>query len=149
MFMVCQDSCCCQGHVRQIKGMWHVLCVLKQCSKSTSKKGPQKFAIANGFVVGSFPEVFSYTDKHGNAVRTKIDIEQDVNDVLRALLAPIRPYGFVTAFYGDSHQSVHDHYQYFEMDQSHVGGVINYLDSGDSGQGVFAMICGRMTPSQT
>ena len=81
-------------------------------------------------------------------MRTKIDIEQDVNDVLRALLAPIRPYGFVTAFSGGSHQSVHGHYQYFEMDQSHVGGVINYLDSGDSGQGIFTMICGRMTPSQ-
>ena len=57
--------------------------------------------------------------------------------------APIRPYGFVTDFYGDSNKYVHRHYQYFEMDQSHVGGVIAYLNSGDSGQGVFTLICGR------
>jgi hypothetical protein len=81
-------------------------------------------------------------------VRTKIDIEEDVNDVLRAFLAPIRPYGFVTAFSGGSHKSVHGHYQYFEMDQSHVGGVMNHLDQSGAGRTIFAMICGRMTPSQ-
>ena len=89
-----------------------------------------------------------YTDKHDKEVRTKIDIEQDVNDVLWALVAPIRPYGFFTASYGGSHQSIHGHHQYFEMNQAHVGGVIKCLNSGDSGQGVFAMIYGRMTPSQ-
>jgi hypothetical protein len=70
-------------------------------------KGPPRFAIANGFVVEYFPEVFLYTDEHGKQARTKIDIERYVNDVLRALLAPIRPCGFVTTFYGGSHQSVH------------------------------------------
>ena len=34
------------------------------------------------------------------------------------------------------------------MDQSHADGVINYLDSGDSGQSIFTMICDRMAPSQ-
>jgi hypothetical protein len=89
-----------------------------------------------------------YTNKHGIGVRTDIDIEQDMNDVWWALLDPIRPYGFVTAFAGGSHWSVHGHYQYLEMDQSHVGGVINYLYSRDSGQSIFTMICGRMTHSQ-
>ena len=46
------------------------------------------------------------------------------------------------------HQSIHGNYQHFEMDQYHVGGVINYLDSGDSGQGIFTMVCGMMTPFQ-
>ena len=55
-----------------------------------------------------FPEVFLYTEKkHGIEVRTEIDSEQDVNDVLRALVAPIGPYGFVTAFSGGSHRSIH------------------------------------------
>jgi len=112
------------------------------------KKNPPKYAIANGFVIGSFPKFFSYIDKDGEEVRTKIDIEEDVNDVLRAFLAPIRPYGFVTAFSGGSHKSVHGHYQYFEMDQSHVGGVMNHLDQSGAGRTIFAMICGRMTPSQ-
>jgi hypothetical protein len=45
------------------------------------QKGPFEFAIANDFVIGSFPEVFLYTNKHGIGVRTDIDIEQDMNDV--------------------------------------------------------------------
>ena len=39
-------------------------------------KGPPKFAITNGFVIGSFPEVFSYTDKHDKKVRTKVDLNK-------------------------------------------------------------------------
>ena len=62
------------------------------------KNNPPKFAIANGFVIGSFPEVFLYIGKDGKEVRTEIDIEEDDKDVLRTFLAPIRPYGFVTAF---------------------------------------------------
>ena len=112
------------------------------------QKGQLKFAIANGFVIGYFPEVFSYTDKYGIAVRTKNNIEQDVNDIQRALFTPIRPCCFVTAFFGGSHQSIHGNYQYFEFDQSHVGGVIDYLGYEDSGQGIFSMSCGRMTPSE-
>jgi hypothetical protein len=34
------------------------------------------------------------------------------------------------------------------MNQSRVSGVIDCLNSGDSDQGVFTIICGRMTPSQ-
>ena len=102
---------------------------MKGCSESTFQKPkPPTFGIVTGFVIGSFPEVFSYIDKNGNEVRTKIDIEEDVNDVLWALLAPIRPFRFVTAFSGDSYRSVHGHYQYFEMDHSHIGGVMNHLD---------------------
>ena len=67
------------------------------------QKGPPKFAIANGVVVGSCLKVFLYTDKHGIKVRTEIDIEQDVNGVLRALMAPIRPCCVVTTFFGGSH----------------------------------------------
>ena len=113
-----------------------------------SKKNPPKFAIANGFVIGSFPEVFSYIDKDGNEVRAEVNVEEDANDVLRAFLAPIRPYGFVTAFSGGSHRSVHGHYQYFEMNQAHVGGVMNHLDPTGAGRSIFAVICGRMTLSQ-
>ena len=84
------------------------------CSESMQQvniklKCPPKFAIANDCAIVSFQKVFSYTDKHGNDVRTKLNIEQGVNDVLRVLLAPIRPYDFVTAVYGGSHQSVHGH----------------------------------------
>ena len=123
---------CCEGMQRN-----HII-----------KETPPKFAIANGFVIGSFPEIFSYIDKDGNEVRTEINVEEDVNDVLRAFLAPIRPYGFVTAFSGGSHRSVHGHYQYFEMDQAHVGGVMNHLDPTGAGRNIYAVICGRMTTSQ-
>ena len=59
------------------------------------KSNSPKFAIANGFVVGSFPEFFSYTHKDSNEMRIDIDIEEDLNDILLVLLAPITPYGFL------------------------------------------------------
>ena len=108
---------------------------------------PPRYSIANGFVIGSIPpEAIHFTDEEGNI--RPLNVEQDVNDVLRAYLAPIRPYGYIFAYSGGAHKSVQGHVQYFEMDQSHVGGVMKYLDPEGVGKTIFAMICGRMTPGQ-
>jgi hypothetical protein len=41
-----------------------------------SKKNPPKYAIANGFVIGSFPQVIKFTNKQGQRVNRKVeDIE--------------------------------------------------------------------------
>jgi len=125
-------SACCQG-------------MRKSNLKTMS---PPKFAIANGFVIGSFPEVITFINKDGEVVRRAINVEEDINDVLRAYIAPVRPYGYIFAYSGGSHKSVIGHYQYFEVDQSHVGAVMKHMDPESLGQTIFCMICGRMTPKQ-
>ena len=40
------------------------------------------------------------------------------------------------------------HYQFFEMDQSRIGGVMHHFNSTGIGRNIFCVLCGRMTPSQ-
>ena len=79
--------------------------------------------------------------------KRKINIE-DVSDELRALVAPVRPYGYVFAYSGGSHKSIQGHYQFFETDQSKVGGVIDHVRDMGVAQNMYIMLCGRMTPAQ-
>ena len=111
---------------------------------------PPRDSIANGFVIGSIPpEAINFEEENGEIRRIRpLNVEEDVNDVLRAYLAPIRPYGYIFAYSGGSHKAIQGHVQYFEMDQSNVGGVMKYLDPEGVGKTIFAMICGRMTPEQ-
>jgi hypothetical protein len=41
------------------------------------------------------------------------------------MVAPLRPYGCVFAYLGGAQKSVRGNYQFFEMDQNKVVGVIN------------------------
>ena len=115
-------------------------CITRNC--------PPKYAIANGFVIGSFPEVITFKDKDGVERREEINVEEDVNDVLRAYLSPIRPYGYIFAYSGGAHQSIQGNVTFFEMPQSHVSGVMKCLDPDNVGKTIFCMTCGRMTPKQ-
>jgi len=78
---------------------------------------PPKFGIANGFIIGSIPSMISFVNNDGNTEKRHINVEEDVNDVLRACLAPIRPYGYIFAYSGGSHESVIGYCQFFEVDQ--------------------------------
>ena len=113
-----------------------------------NKKNPPKYSIANGFVIGSFPEKITITDTDGNEQSVDINAEEDVSDVLRALLAPVRPYGYIFAYSGGAHQSLRGHYQFFEMDQSRIGGAMNHMSQMGMGENIYSMICGRVTPAQ-
>ncbi|MBE0527141.1 MAG: hypothetical protein IH631_09380 [Candidatus Thorarchaeota archaeon] len=113
-----------------------------------NKKNPPKYSIANGFVIGSFPEKITITDTDGNEQSVDINVEEDVSDVLQALLAPVRPYGYIFAYSGGAHQSLRGHYQFFEMDQSRIGGAMNHMSQMGMGENIYSMICGRVTPAQ-
>ncbi|KAL7524887.1 hypothetical protein ACHAXR_002212, partial [Thalassiosira sp. AJA248-18] len=82
---------------------------------SNKDKKPPKLSIANGFVIGEFPRL-TYTDDEG--MEHEFDVESDLTDVMRALLAPTRTHGYVMAFTGGKHKSIMGHYQFFEMDQT-------------------------------
>ena len=112
---------------------------------SNKDKKPPKLSIANGFVIGEFPRL-TYTDDQG--MEHEFDVESDLTDVMRALLAPTRTHGYVMAFTGGKHKSIMGHYQFFEMDQTKLGGALNYIRHNEKRQHVYCMLSGRMTPNQ-
>ncbi len=112
-----------------------------------TKKTPPKFSIANGFVVGSFPREIQFTNKDGKRITRKIDY-LELTDILKAMSAPVGPYGAVFAFFGGAHQFIRGNYQYFEMDQNRLGGVMNQLNQADLGKHICDVLCGKMTPNQ-
>ncbi len=86
-----------------------------------SKKTPQKFAIANGFVIGSFPQEIKFFNKEGQRVTRKVE-DDELIDTLKAMVAPLRPYGCKFACSGGAQKYLKGNYQFFEMDQNKLGG---------------------------
>jgi hypothetical protein len=70
-----------------------------------NKRTPPKFAIANGFVIGSFPGEIEFTNKDGNRHVRNIN-NNELTDLLKAMLVPVRPYGCVFAYFGGSQTSL-------------------------------------------
>ena len=80
-------------------GMQLAQFVTVECNKKWQTKTPPKLAIANGFVIGSFPQEIQFFNKNGKKVKRKIE-EYELTDLVKAMAAPIRPYGCVFAFSG-------------------------------------------------
>lgn len=78
----------------------------------------------------------------------KIDVENDgdISDVMRALLAPVRPYGYIMAYTGGKHSRIQGHFQFFEMDTEKINAGMHALAENDSN--VSVMLCGPMTKRQ-
>jgi hypothetical protein len=91
------------------------------------KKTPPKFGIANGFIIGSFPQEIKFFNKECQRVTRKVD-DDELTDTLKAMVASLRPYGCVFAYSGGAQKSLRGNYQFFEMDQNRLGGVINHLN---------------------
>jgi hypothetical protein len=89
--------------------------------KMASKKTHPKFVIANGFIIGSFPQEIKFFNKKGRRVRRKVE-DDELTDTLKAMVAPLRPYGCVFAYSGAAQKSLRGNYQFFEMDQNRLGG---------------------------
>ena len=112
---------------------------------SRKDKKPPKMSIANGFAIGAMPLII-WKDDDGN--EHVIDVEENVTDVTRALIAPIRTHGYVMAFTGGAHKSIQGHYQFFEMDLNKIGGSLHHIKHSHKKQHVYCMMSGRFTPSQ-
>ncbi len=73
------------------------ICYTGMQPQMASKKSPPKFAIANGFVTGSFPQEIKFHNKEGQRVKRKVE-DDELTDTLKATVAPLRPYGCVFAY---------------------------------------------------
>ena len=114
-------------------------------SKTTK---PPKFAIANGFAIGEFPKTIKrHRQDPDDTLNRSVHID-DISDEMRVLVAPIRPYGYMFAYTGGSHKSVHGQFCYYETDQPSIGGVMNDLDSKGAPSSMYIMLCGKTTPEQ-
>jgi hypothetical protein len=111
------------------------------------KNDSLKFAIANGFVNGSLPEVLHRTSTNGDRMKRKIN-DHEVTDLLKAMLVPDRPYRCVFSYSGGAQKSIKGNYHFFEMDQNRNGGVMNQLNKLGFGDNIYFVFCGRMTPDQ-
>jgi hypothetical protein len=74
--------------------------------------------------------------------------DDELTDTLKAMVAPLRPYGCVFAYSGGAQKSLRGNYQFFEMDQNRLGGVMNHLNQAGIGEHIYCVLCGRMTPDQ-
>lgn len=116
-------------------------------SKAKKSKKPPKLAIANGFTIGHIPSSITTRDSDGNDIERSIK-DGDINEMMCAAVSRQRPYGYIFAWSGGAHTSLMGNVSFFEMNQTHAGGVINYFRSRGANDHILCALCGRMTPKQ-
>eukprot|EP00956_Cyclotella_meneghiniana_P024392 scaffold48920_cov38-Cyclotella_meneghiniana.AAC.1 len=119
----------------------------KSLNNDKANAGPPKFAIANGNAIGSFPTCIPCRQPGFENTMRQIDLERDISPVMKAFMAPIRPFGYVLQHSGGRQKCISGHYQFFETDQTCVSGALNFMESNIS-KNVFVMICGATTKRQ-
>jgi len=131
---------------KQVRGGW---LIHSSCKRSLDRyQKPPKYAIANGFVIGEVPRTIKCRNPTAGVTERDIDVAELSNE-LKALLAPVRPYGFVFAYTGGHQKSVKGHFAFFETDQSRIGGALNHMRKElGVANNMYVMLCGRMTPQQ-
>jgi hypothetical protein len=80
-------------------------CYKGMCPNLANKRIPPKFAIANGFVIGSFPRKIEFTNEDGKRTARNIN-DNELTDLLKAMVAPVRPYECAYAYSGGSQKSI-------------------------------------------
>ncbi len=107
-------------------------------------KFPPKLAIANEFVIGSMPQVLQRTTANGEK-KSRVIAEHELTNLLKAMMAPVRPYGLIFSYTGGAQKALRGNYQIFEMDQNRIGGVIHQLNKSGIREYIYCVLCGRMT----
>ncbi len=87
-----------------------------------NKKSPPKFAIANGFVIGSFPQEVKWITSNGDT-KKRIIKNHEVTNILKAMMAPDRPYGSIFAYTGGAQKSIRGNYQFLKWIRTELGGL--------------------------
>src|SRR6056300_625759 len=102
--------------------------------KDVDNDNPPKHAISNGFAIGHVPN--------------EIMLDEEITEEMCALLAPVRPYGFLFSYSAGAHKSIKGRYSFFEMDVEHTGSVFNHFNKTGTNPLVYVVLNGRMTPKQ-
>ncbi len=88
--------------------------------KLGKQENPTQFFIANDFVIGSFPQEIEFTNKDGKRKVRHIN-NNELTDLLKAMLAPVRPYGCVFVYSGGSQKSITGNYHFFRWTKTSSG----------------------------
>ncbi len=67
--------------------------------------------------------------------------DDELTDTLKAMVAPLRPYGCVFAYLEGAQKSLRGNYQFFEMDHIRLGGVMNHLNQAGIGEHIYIVCC--------
>ena len=130
------------------KGYMACLSCYDSLTTKSQTKSPPKRAIANGFVIGRIPSILRFKEEDGTTREREVDYEEHITDILRAMLAPTRAYGYTFAFFVGAQKSIQGHYTFYEVDQNHVGSVINEYQNTGANPHIYVVYGGRLTPSQ-
>ncbi len=76
----------------------------------------------------------------GDKMKRKIN-DHEVTDLLKAMLAPVRPYDCVFSYSGGAQKSIKGNHQFFEMDQNRIGGVVYLLKISVFVNNLFFFFC--------
>ncbi len=95
------NICYCPHNRRTLqRDILHALVVSVAYNQTWQTKNLfQIFAIANGFVTGSFPHEVKWIASNGDTEK-RIIKEHELTDLLKAMMAPVRPYGSIFAYTG-------------------------------------------------
>ena len=74
--------------------------------------------------------------------------EHELTNLLKAMMAPVRPYGSIFSYTGGAQKSLRGNYHFFEMDQDRIGGFIHQLNKSGIGEYIYCVLCGKMTVYQ-
>ncbi len=80
--------------------------------------------------------------------KSRVIAEDEITNLLKALMAQVRPYGSIFSYTGGAQKSLRGNYQFFEIDQNRIGGVIHQLNKSGIGEHICCVLCGRMTVDQ-
>jgi hypothetical protein len=76
--------------------------------------------MAKGFVIGSFSQEIEFTNKDCKRNIRNIN-NNELTDLLKAMLAPVRPYGCVFAYSGGSQKSITRNYHFLRWTKPGLG----------------------------
>ena len=94
---------------------------------------PPRFAIANGWLIGSIPDSIS---------------SGTIDEITSALLAPIRPFAYIISYTGGGEKKLQGHYTFFKNNVSHLSSIVNCFNKTNANPHIYCVLCGRFTPDQ-
>ena len=93
---------------------------------------PPRFAISNAWAIGSIPT----------------SVVGEIDSVLASMVNKIRLFSYVFTFSAGAHKAIKGHHTFFMNDPEKIGAALHHLQTSGNLTDVYAMLCGRFTPTQ-